>query len=318
MKRIVVLVLAVTMGLAAAPALPAGAEGTPPFPTTIGLPDGFFPEGIAIDGRTAYVGSLVDGSIQAQDLKTGHTSELVAPAGPGRIAVGLDVDHHDRLWVAGGGPGLDPTVSPSFRVYDTETGALLVDQPVAAGFVNDVIVTRRAAWLTDSFSPTLIRVPLGRDGSIGAPELVTLGGDWEQVEGFNANGIEAVRSGRHLVLAQSTSPDGDGAALYRIPADLHADTVDADRIDLDATLPGADGLVLVGRTLYVVAGESGVAKIRLSLALTRGSIVDILAVPDSVTPTTAARFGPRLYVVDAKFPFFGDPTTTFQTTAIRR
>jgi hypothetical protein len=44
-------------------------------------------------------------------------------------------------------------------VHDTSTGELLLTQPVAAGFINDVIVTRTAAWFTDSFSPQLIRVP---------------------------------------------------------------------------------------------------------------------------------------------------------------
>ena len=147
---------------------------------------------------------------------------------------------------------------------------------------------------------------------------MALGGDWVQAPGFNANGIVATRGGRQLIVAQSTSPDGPGAALYRLRADDRATELDARRIALDDTLAGADGLVLVGRTLYSVAGPSGVVKVKLSPSLTRGRIVDTLAVPDSITPTTAAVFGPRLYVVDAKFPLFGDPTVPFQTTAIRR
>jgi hypothetical protein len=230
----------------------------------------------------------------------------------------MDVDRRRRLWVAGGGPGLDPGLTPRFRVYDTRTGARLLEQTVNAGFVNDVIVTRDAAWFTDSFSPTLIRVPIAKDGTIGEPEYVALEGDWEQGPGFNANGIVATRNGRHLIVAQSTAPDVPGAALYRVPADAKASALDAVRIKLDDTLAGADGLVLVGRTLYSVAGADGVVKLRLSRALTRGRIVDTLPVPDSLSPTTADVFGPRLYVVDAKFDLFGDPTVPFQTTAIRR
>ncbi len=230
----------------------------------------------------------------------------------------MDVDRRGRLWVAGGGPGLDPAVAPSIRVYDTRTGALLLDRRVDAGFLNDVVVTRRAAWFTDSFSPRLIRVPIARDGSIGAPEPVRLAGDWTQVDGFNANGIVATPRGGRLIVAQSTAPDGPGAALYVVRALRGPDRLRADRIRLSDTLAGADGLVLVGRTLYSVAGPPGVVKLRLNRALTRAGVLRTLPVPGAVTPTTAAVFAHRLYVVDAKFPLFGDPTVPFQTTAIRR
>lgn len=292
-----------------------------PFPTTIPLPDGFFPEGITIDGRTAYVGSLIDGAIQKQNLRTGRSRQFAPSPGDGKIAVGMDVDRRGRLWVAGGGPQESaPAVAAGFRVYDTRTGKLLIDRTLPrAGFLNDVIVTRRAAWFTDSFFPRLIRVPLGRHGRIGRPEFVSLAGDWEQVPGaFNANGIVATRGDRHLIVAQSTAPDVEGAALYRVRANRKADTLRARRIRLSGTLAGADGLVLVGRTLYSVAGASGVVKLRLSPWLRRARIVDTLTVPNAVTPTTADVFGPRLYVVDAKFPLFGQPDVPFQTTAIRR
>ena len=82
-----------------------------------------------------------------------------------------------------------PTTIAGFRVYDRSTGDLVLDQPLPAGFVNDVWVTDDAAWLTDSFSPNLVRVPIADDGSIGAPEFVPLGGEWVQTAGFSANGI---------------------------------------------------------------------------------------------------------------------------------
>lgn len=320
MRRTVcaVAVVVAVVGVASLGTVPATAAPGKPFPDTIALPDGFFPEGIAIDGRTAYVGSLIDGSIHQQDLKTANSQPFAGSPGPGTIAVGLDVDRYGRLWVAGGGPALDPAIVPGFRVYDTTTGQLLVDQPVPAGFVNDVIVTADAAWFTDSFSPNLIRVPLDAGGAIGTAELVPLVGDWVQVAGFNANGIEATADGGTLVVAQSTAPDGPGSALYLVPADIDAAVLEATRIELDGVLPGADGLVLVGRTLYVVAGPPGVVELRLSLSKATGRIVDTTAVPGGITPTTAARFGSRLYVVDAKFPLFGDPTVPFVTTAIRR
>lgn len=297
---------------------PVGAAAAA-FPDQVPLPDGFFPEGIAIDGHTAYVGSLIDGTIQQQNLRTGATDVFAPSPGPGAIAVGMDVDAHGRLWVAGGGPALDPSIAPGYRVYD-HTGTLIEDVVVpTAGFVNDVIVTRDAAWLTDSFGDALIRVPVAPDGSIGAAESVTLTGDFMLAQGFNANGIVVTPDQRTLIVAQSTDPvDGDGAALYAVPAGGDAPALPATRIAVDGPLPGADGLVINGRTLYSVAGPAGVVTLRLDGPATTATVVETRPVPGSVTPTTAALRGGSLYVVDAKFPFFGDPTVPFVTTAIPR
>lgn len=321
MRRIIFVAAMAAFLLVPVVASPVGSAPAEPFPDSIDLPTDFFPEGIAIDGRTAYVGSLAGGAIQRQNIVTGESEQFAPSPGPAQLAVGMDVDDRGRLWVATGGPVLTPFTTSGFRVYDTATGALLLDQPVPAGFVNDVIVTDDAAWFTDSFAPALIRVPIADDGSIGPAETVPLQGDWDQVAGdFNANGIVATADQKHLIVAQATSPDGPGAALYRVPADAEAPVLDASRIELDATLAAADGLVLIGRTLYSVAQEAGVVKLKLSQGLASARIVDTLDVPGSVTPTTAAAFGSSLYVVDANFPLlFGRASgVPFQTTRIPR
>ena len=296
----------------------AGAAGRA-FPDSIQLPDGFVPEGITLDGSstTGYVGSLVGGAIQQIDVRTGESTPFAPPIGPGALAVGMATDDYGRLWVAAGGPALTPDTVPGFRVYDTETGDLLLDQQLEAGFVNDVWITGDAAWFTDSFSPNLIRIPIAVDGTIGSPQLVAMGGDWVQPSGFGANGIVATASQKHLIIAQATGPEPGTSALYLVPIDNDADTIDATRIALDEPLLSGDGLVLNGRTLYVVGGP-GVTKIKLGPSLTEGTIVDVLAVPDALSPTTAAAFGSQLYVIDAKFPLLGIPTTPFQVTAISR
>lgn len=310
--------LAVLLGLAVAPASASGGRADGPFPDTIDLPDGFFPEGIAIDSRVAYVGSLNDGAIQRLDLRTGTATEFAASPGPNMISVGMDVDRGERLWVAGGGSGFFPGVEAGFRVYDTKTGELLADVSLpTSGFINDVIVTKTAAWFTDSFVSTLVRVPIGPHGAIGDPELVELGGDWAPGPSLNANGIAATPNGKQLIVAQVEAPEGGTAAYYLVPADGSASSVEATRIALDTTVASADGLVLHGRTLYSVAGP-GVTKIRLSKGLDQGEVIETIEVPGAESPTTADILGPRLYVVDAKFSTFGDPSTTYQVTAIRR
>lgn len=94
------------------------------------------------------------------------------------------------LFVAGG-------INGAGRVHDTASGVLVYVYTLASGgpfFINDVVVTRDAAYFTNSFAPEIYRVPLGSAGGLSDPadvEEIMLGGDWDQVPGFNANGIEA-------------------------------------------------------------------------------------------------------------------------------
>ncbi len=93
------------------------------FPDPIDLPNGYFPEGIAVGkGATFYVGSLADGSIYKGDLRTGEGAVLTEPAGP-FTTVGIEVDNRERIWVAGGPSGTG-------RVYDGNSGELLADVSV--------------------------------------------------------------------------------------------------------------------------------------------------------------------------------------------
>ena len=291
------------------------------FPDSIALPDGFAPEGITLDGATGYVGSLSSGAIQQIDVRTGESTEFAPATDDGGPTIGLAVDNDGRLWAAAGGPvpGLFPDAVAGFRVYDTNTGDLLIDQDLPnVGLVNDIWITSDAAWLTDSFSPNLIRVPIAEDGTIGEVELVAIGGEWVQPEGFGANGIVATPDEGYLIVAQATGPENDGSsALFALPLDSDASSLDATRIELDEPLLGGDGLVLDGSTLYVVGGP-GVTEIELSSSLSSGDVQGVLTVPGGITPTTADAFSSQLYVVDANFPAFGTPDTPFQVTAISR
>ena len=291
------------------------------FPDSIALPDGFAPEGITLDGTTGYVGSLTNGAIQQIDVRTGESTEFAPATDDGGPTIGLEVDNNGRLWAAAGGPvpGLFPDAVAGFRVYDTNTGDLLIDQDLPnVGLVNDIWITSDAAWLTDSFSPNLIRVPIAEDGTIGEAELVAIGGEWVQPEGFGANGIVATSDEAYLIVAQAMGPENDGSsALFVLPLDSSASSLDATRIQLDEPLLGGDGLVLDDSTLYVVGGP-GVTEIALGDGLTSGDVQGVLTVPGGITPTTADVFSSQLYVVDANFPAFGTPDTPFQVTAISR
>lgn len=262
-------------------------------PEVIALPDGFAPEGITEGrGATAYVGSLRDGSIVRVDLRTGAV-ELAVPPQVDRMAVGLDYDDRsDLIWVAGGqGP------DALGRTFIAETGEVFATlAPVEpTGFVNDVVVTRDAAWFTDSFLPVLYRVPLdGRGWPAADASVVPLSGDWTQGAGFNANGIVATPDGRTLFVVNS--------ALGSIFA-VDAETGEAAEVDLGgAGVTFGDGLLLDGPNLYVVQNAlNQIAVVRILPDSSTGEVVGTITSPDFDIPTTVAEFGSHLFAVNARF-----------------
>ncbi len=299
-------IAAVVVAMTAALALPAAA-GAAPFPGVIGLPGGFFPEGIAAGpGHTAYVGSLVDGTILTVDLRSGAQQVLV-PGTTGRIAVGMDYDRSTgSLWVAGGPDGKG-------YAFDGRTGALLaVLDLTPGGFVNDVVVTKDAAFFTDSFAPQLYVVPLTRSGAIAGPaQAIPLGGDFQFQPGqFNANGIVATPSGRTLIVVNSFFGE-----LYTVDPATGAATT----IDLGGTVVNGDGLVLAGRALYAVEGSKDqITAVELAPDLGSAVVVETLTSPAFDVPTTAARVGDSLYAVNAKFGTPPLPTTQYEIVRVGR
>jgi sugar lactone lactonase YvrE len=318
MNRRLVAVAAV-LGLATAlgPAAAASATSTTAtatvaghnvLPTQIDLPDGFQPEGIAIGALPfAFFGSRADGDIYRANLITGEGR--VITQGPGTGSLGMKLDLRGRLFVAGG-PGGDA------RVVNGITGQVLASYTFAAAptFINDVVLTGDAAWFTDSMNANLYKVPLGRHGSLpgqSAVVRVPLSGDYVQVPGFNANGITETPDGKALLVVQSAT-----GLLFRV----NKATGVATTVDLGGTLlSNGDGLLLLGRTLYAVQNvQNLVAVVQLNRAGTSGELVNTLTSPDFDVPTTAAAFGNRLYLPNARFTTPPTDTTPYTAVAIRK
>jgi len=301
-------VIAVAIVAIAALLAPASAAAPPekPFPARFDLPDGFLPEGIAIGpGPTAWFGSRADGDIYEANLRTGRGH--VVSQGPGSPSVGLKSDRRRRLFVAGGTAG-------DARVVSTRSGVVLASYQFTTGssFVNDVVLTRSAAWFTDSFNAQLYAVPLCRAGSLPDPDRVVtlpLDGDWEQGTGFGANGIATTPDRRALLVVHSTS-----GLLYRVDPS----TGDASAVDLGgALLTNGDGLLLVGRTLYAVQNQlNQVAVVSLNRSGTQGRLVRTITSADFDVPTTVARFGRWLYLPNARFTTPPTPATPYWVTRV--
>ncbi|HEU0304904.1 MAG TPA: hypothetical protein VFR32_10025 [Gaiellaceae bacterium] len=283
----------------------AGSAGAV-FPDTIALPNGWRPEGIAIaPGGTFYAGSLANGAVYGGSLRTGE-GDVVVPGQAGRVAVGVDEDR-GRLFVAGGGTG-------DGYVYDAATGAEIAayDFASAPTFVNDVVVTRAAAWFTDSSNAFLYKVPLGPSGTPDTTfEAVPLTGDiaFAPPPAFNVNGIDATPDGKTLVVVQSNV-----GMLFTVDPETGV----ADEIELSGgDAANGDGILLDGNTLYVVKNfQNRIAVIAVEPGFGAGEVVLHITDPRFDIPTTVDEFGKWLYVVNARFTTPPTPATTYTVVQV--
>ncbi|MGA5202677.1 SMP-30/gluconolactonase/LRE family protein [Streptomyces variegatus] len=290
--------LAVAAGTGTAQAAPGS-----PWPAEFPLPDGWLPEGIAIGGRPyAYMGSRADGAIYRTDLRTGKGGVLHEGAA-GLASIGLKLDRDGLLYVAGGAGG-------TAKIVDSRTGELLSTFQLtrdAAPFINDVVLHEDRAWFTDSRAAVLHGVPRGRRGEVRALPLT---GEWVQAPaGTNsANGLVATPDGRGLIVVNA-------GQLYRV--DLRTGHAAEVTLKGATDVAGGDGLVRLGRTLYVVQNRLNKITVwDLDKKATTATLTRTITDPRFDVPTTAARYGDRLYLVNARFTSPQTPETTFNAVAV--
>ena len=314
MKRVLVLV-GVAMALMVA--WPARATATTPlFPASISLPAGFYPEGIAIGrGLDFYVGSLYGGAIYKGELLTGR-GRVFASGVSGRTVAGLKFDHRSGLlW----GVGFDTAGGRAF-VFDGSSGRRVAEIPIPgafpASFPNDLAVTDDAVYVTDSPRNMIWSIPLDRHGRPAGPaRAIPLTGDFTLVAGTNLNGIAATENGRELLAVHSAL-----GVLYRIdPRTGSATTIDLG----GAGVPRGDGIVLDGKTLYVVQNFlNQVSVVSLDRRLASGRVSEVITSDRLRIPSTAAQFLNSLYVVNARFdvalpPFLGGQPMSIEYNVVR-
>jgi sugar lactone lactonase YvrE len=292
----------------------------------IDLPDGWQPEGITSHGKTLFTGSLANGAIWEADARTGE-GEILSPGAAGNVAVGLDYDRRrDLIWAAGGGTNV-------VRVYDGDDGHVVATYDFPSDtprFLNDLVVTRRAVYATDSFNQELCVIPLGRrHGGHGhgdvqnngrgdhghgrhlpppsAATTLPLTGDVVFEDGFNLNGIASDR--RLLITVQSNT-----GQLFRIDPR----TGETFEIDLGGDLvTNGDGLELDGRTAYVVRNQNNlIAVVDLDRHGDSGEVVDELTAAGLDVPATATLVGGSLFAANARFTTPPTPTTPYWITRV--
>jgi sugar lactone lactonase YvrE len=163
-----------------------------------------------------------------------------------------------------------------------------------------VAVTRRGAWFTDSRQAQLYFVPVSRAGIPRSSfRTLALSGPAADTSGeFNLNGIQATASGKTLIVAHSAN-----GQLYRVNPRTGTSVTIA-----GVSVPDVDGIVLEGRRLWAVQNTNQVTRIRLAADLSAGVVKKVITSELFQVPTTAALFGSRLAVVNAKFDTGLPPT----------
>jgi sugar lactone lactonase YvrE len=276
---------------------PAGAKNA--LPSTLQLPRAWQPEGISIKGHNFYVGSIPTGSVYRGDLRTGQGAPYIVRTG--RAAIGLEAKGN-RLFVSGGPTG-------RAFVYNIATRADVASYMFDPGFINDVVVTKNGAYFTNSNVAAIFRVPI-QGGQLGStPQRIPLTGAFQLQSGFNANGIDATRNGKWLIIVQSNT-----GKLFRVNPSTGV-TVE---ITLGGgSVPNGDGILLDKKNrLFVVQNQlNQIAVIDLTKDLTSGRIVSLIKDSRFAIPTTIDDYKKFLYAVNARF---GSPpaTTAYQVVQV--
>lgn len=276
--------------------------------------DAVFPEGIALDkrDRSFFVSSTTDGTIFKGNVKQAALAPFAAGGADGRTtATGLKVDGHGRLFVAGAGTGKAFVLSTT----DGSTLKVLDSKPPSQTFINDVTLAGGFAYFTDSFRPVILRAATSGD-TVGElePWLDLTGTPFVYQDGFNANGIVSFDGGRLLVVVQSNT-----GKFFRIDTGTKA----VSEIDLGGkTVTNGDGLVAHGSRLFVVRNaDKQIVEVKLRRDKRVGRIGKTITSDLFMFPTTAARDGKRLLVVNSQLDKRGTstpPVLPFTVSAVRR
>lgn len=254
---------------------------------------GVMPEGIAVhrDG-TMYVSSDGTGALYRGNVRDGRLRPFAAEGiGDRPSTLGVHTDTRGRVYSVGGS---------QLTVHDRR-GRLLAQRtahagPLGAPDLNDLVITKDAVYVTDWANPVVHRAEI-RGGTLGPLE------PWLDIRSafpqFPArywllNGIVADSAGTTLLVASNGTE-----AVWRVDITTRA----VEQLQLGGASFGADGMVLHGRRLYAVlnyGAPHGVYIAELNDGLRSGSVTHRITGDPFDLPTTIARYGCRLYVVNSQ------------------
>jgi Cu-Zn family superoxide dismutase len=268
-------------------------------PSTHGNPEGIATRG---GGRVFFVGATGDGTIYRGTVGDPTVTEFI-PGAAGKSAVGMKI-RGDKLYVAGGMTG-------KIYVYSLRTKALLATFDTGSGgFLNDLVVTGKGVFVTDSFRPTLWRVTNAQvHAGSGTPQAIPVAPEIAYTPGaFNLNGI--VARGHTLIVVQSNTGN-----LFSIEVKKGGTAREIHQIASDPVV-GGDGMLLDRGRLIVVRGSpAALLFLKLKHHASSAKLVATQTDPTLRGPSTIARARHLYLVVNADF---ATSTTPFTVSGLPR
>ena len=282
------------------------------------------PEGIAFDRRSGRflvsrvgTGAIVSGAFGQTALAPflGGTASTGSP-----LATGLKV-RNGLLYVAGASSGKIRVVNLATKAvvatFDTRT----VNDASKPTFVNDLDVDEHGdIFATDSKQPFVYRIAGAAVRAGGGPiQAIDVAPEIKidpAPDAFNLNGIVAQNEGRDLIVVQTSS-----GKLFRISfrgrrsGDDNAPATPAGGRTIReiaiqggaGNVKGGDGLLVDRGRLLVVRGSTpahdngAIDVLKLGHHRTRARLESEISDPSFAGPSTIARTGKRLLVVNANF-----------------
>jgi len=277
---------------AAGQAAPAGARDLPEV-YVVSRDAGILPEGLAVEpDGTMYVtsegtGRLFKGRIGDAEMRPFAAEGIVDRPS----ALGVHTDARHRVFSVGG----------SILTVHDRRGRLVARRtaeagPLGAANLNDLVITKDAVYVTDWANPVIHKADLraGRLGPLRPWIDIRSAAPQFPAQYWLLNGITADRTGRTLLVASNGTE-----AVWRVNTGTKA----VEEVQLGGNSFGADGMLLRGRHLYAVlnyGAPAGVYIAELSSDLRSGRVEYQITGDRFDLPTTLARHGCRLYVVNSQ------------------
>lgn len=254
------------------------------------------PEGVTWDPatRSFFTGTTANGTIYRGTLDD-PTVEVWIPGAAGRSAIGMKAEG-GLLYVAGGPTG-------RITVYDIASASVAaVFETGAGGFLNDLVVTPKGVFVTDSLRPVLWRVTAEQvAGGGGIPEAIPLAPEIPFGAGFALNGIVALGDGTELIVVHSAL-----GTLYKITFTSSGRTI----TQITSPTMNGDGLLLdQGRLVVVLGNDAQLAFLKLNDDRTAAELVETRTDLTFQRPSTVARARNLYLVVNADFTTNTPPFT---------
>jgi hypothetical protein len=271
------------------------------------------PEGVAngFGKSKLLIGQIVSGEILSVNVLTGFTRSVVKPSdNDERQAWGLEyAPTFDAIIVAGGGPNFGGG-KPEVYVYSSKSGHLMATcAPLSTGtfgsFLNDVTVIGDKAYITDSQNDSVmtldIKAAMKGKCKVSSIALPSPEFNVDNSADFAANGIAAYKDG--ILVGHEFD-----ASLWYVNI---ANPSDAQKVLADGTVPGADGLIIDGDTLYVTLNANDEIAV---FELTTNSLGGIIAEAKGCyssnkleAPSTSAIVKKYIYTANSRFFNYPDP-----------